>query len=474
MINSATTLKYLLAAGLGLTLVGVIVGTNYFPTNKTNDSDVISHRLDTLQAQLGTLHEEVKKPVETVDLTAINQDFHKLTSLIEQLKNHNETDLNRLINDNRAELTQKLDVLREMVMSLDKKQHPIKYLPSSNLPFKVISIDSIQQVSVATVAYNFKTVPLEKSDQLAGWTVLSIDFGLQRMELENGNKEHVVVRMDVLQDSAFLIPILACHAVHADLTIPGLNQQPLNHFGIEDKTLAKTGLTVNEDALTSEQDINKITLTDTQLHEAKVWGLTSDEEKRYVLLMQNKSKLYYKGLRQTPIDILGLNARNETERNHFAELAARQEAQKVAKNIAWNNAFYKAYNKLFVNVPVIGDFDPSPYSPYAHKPVQLSQGDTLFFFIKEQDSVKTILLMLFDAIEQTPNARLHLMLLDMNDTTIQIWANQHQIPQHLVNGGRITLNHGELSYQSLKVKKSLPLLLLSQNGHSSIVDLGRF
>ncbi len=199
MINRATTLKYLLAAGLGLTLVGVIVGINYFPTNKTNDSDVISHRLDTLQAQLGTLHEEVKKPVETVDLTAINQDFHKLTSLIEQLKNHNETDLNRLINDNRAELTQKLDVLREMVMSLDKKQHPIKYLPVNTLPFKVISIDSIQQVSVATVAYNFKTVPLEKSDQLAGWTVLSIDFGLQHMELENGNKEHVVVKMDVLQ-----------------------------------------------------------------------------------------------------------------------------------------------------------------------------------------------------------------------------------------------------------------------------------
>lgn len=129
---------------------------------------------------------------------------------------------------------------------------------------------------------------------------------------------------------------------------------------------------------------------------------------------------------------------------------------------------------MFVNVPVVGDFDPSPYSPYAHKPVQLSQGDTLYFFIKEQDAVKTILFMLFDAIEQTPNARLHLMLLDMNDTSIQIWANQHQIPQHLVKGGRITLNHGELSYQSLKIKKSLPLLLLSQNGHSSIVDLGRF
>ncbi|WP_133139273.1 hypothetical protein [Legionella genomosp. 1] len=199
MINRATTLKYLLVGGLGLTLAGVIVGINYFPTNKTNDSDVVSHRLDTLQAQLGALHEEVKKPVETVDFAAINQDFHKLISLIEQLKNHDETDINRLINENRAELTQRLDVLREMVTALDKKQHPIKYLPASSLPFRVISIDSIQQVSVASVAYNFKTLPLEKSDQLAGWTVLSIDFGLQRMELENGNKEHVVVKTDVLQ-----------------------------------------------------------------------------------------------------------------------------------------------------------------------------------------------------------------------------------------------------------------------------------
>lgn len=272
-----------------------------------------------------------------------------------------------------------------------------------------------------------------------------------------------------------MLALLACESAHADLNIPGLNQQPLNALAIQDQTLAKTGLTINEDDLTPEQDINKIKLNDSQFHEAKVWGLTIDEEKRYVLLMQNKSKFYYEGLRQTPIDILGLNAKNETERNHFAELAALQEAQKVSKNIAWNNAFYKAYNKLFANVPVVGDFDPSPYSPYAQKPVQLTQGDTLYFFVKEADAAKTILLLLTDAIEQTPDTRLHLMLLGFDDASIQIWANQHQIPQHLVNSGRISLNHGELSYQALKVtKKTSPLLLLSKNGHSSIVDLGRF
>lgn len=279
----------------------------------------------------------------------------------------------------------------------------------------------------------------------------------------------------MLKYSVLMLALLAYEAAYADLNIPGLNQQPLNALAIQDQTLAKTGLTSNEDDLTSEQDFNKINLNESQLHEAKVWGLTPEEEKRYVLLMQNKSKFYYEGLRQTPIDILGLNAKNEKERNHFAELAAMQEAQKVSKNIAWNNAFYKAYNKLFANVSVVGDFDPSPYSPYAHKPVQLAQGDTLYLFLKETDAAKTILLMLIEAIEQTPDTHLHLMLLGFDDVSIQIWANQHQIPQHLVDSGRISLNHGDLNYQALKVtKKTSPLLLLSKNGHSSIVDLGKF
>lgn len=187
--------KYLLAAGLGLVVTCGIVCIKYHSPLKTQNSEAITNRLDTIQAQLGIVHQEVKKPTEAVDLTTINQDFNKLASLIEQLKNNDD----HLINEYRAELAQKLDSLHDMVTALDKKQHPIKYLPVTSLPFKVISIDSIQQISVATVAYNFKTTSLEKSDNLAGWTVINIDFGLQRMELENSNKEHVVVTLDVMQ-----------------------------------------------------------------------------------------------------------------------------------------------------------------------------------------------------------------------------------------------------------------------------------
>ena len=45
-------------------------------------------------------------------------------------------------------------------------------------------------------------MPLEKSDSLAGWTVLSVDFGTQKIELENANKEHVIVALDGVESHA--------------------------------------------------------------------------------------------------------------------------------------------------------------------------------------------------------------------------------------------------------------------------------
>lgn len=279
----------------------------------------------------------------------------------------------------------------------------------------------------------------------------------------------------MLKVSAFALCFLAASIAQAELTIPGISTQPLNPMTTQDQTLARTGLTVNEEDITPAQDINKVQLNEQQIHEAKVWGLSLEEEKRYVLLMQNRSLIYYRGLRQTPLDILGINARNEEERNHFAALAAIQEAQKVAKNIAWNNAFAKAYNQLFVNIPIVGNFNPAPYSPYTHQPIQLIPNDTLHFFVKPTEAVKTILLVLIEAIEKTPNTHLNLYLLGSDDSSIQHWANKQQIPPQLVATGQITLNQGDLNFAALTLnKKATPLLLLSKNGHSSVVDLGRF
>lgn len=156
----------------------------------------INNSLGEIQSQLMSLQHIIKTPTEKTDLSAINQDVNRLETVIHELKTKNDDQLNKLVVESQTQLANKLDAMHTAINSLDKKQHPIKYLDRTALPFNVISIDSIQQVSVASVAYDYKTIPLEKSDVLAGWTVLSVDFGQQTIEFENSSKEHVLIALE--------------------------------------------------------------------------------------------------------------------------------------------------------------------------------------------------------------------------------------------------------------------------------------
>lgn len=268
--------------------------------------------------------------------------------------------------------------------------------------------------------------------------------------------------------AAATLGLVISHSALASILIPSITAPT---FHEADNALAKAGVTDFQDEVVDNKDFE---LSEVQQQEAKIWQLTETEEKRYIQLMKSRSGVYYQGLRMSPIDILGLNARDDAEREHFANLAAKQEAQKVAQNIAWNNAFYQAYNKYFNDVPVVGDFDPSPYSPYAHQPIQLKPGERLYLFVKADDAVKTILMQLVDAVVRTPDTQLNLLFIDMDSDAIQLWANRQQIPLALVNSQQISLNDGKQQYDALTLKnKHTPLLLLSRGKASQVVDMGR-
>ncbi|WP_287007652.1 hypothetical protein [Legionella sp.] len=196
MSSNKVAYKWIAIASVNLAIIGGVVFANRHCLHTVKDTEIIGAALTNIQSQLVSLQREIKEPYEKIDLSAINKDFTKLATLIEQVKTKDESQLKRLINEDRSQLEQKLDVIREVVTSLDKKGHPIKYLPITALPFKVLSIDSIQQVSVASVSYDYKTIPMEKGDTLAGWTVKRVDFGKQCLELENHNKEQVVVNLE--------------------------------------------------------------------------------------------------------------------------------------------------------------------------------------------------------------------------------------------------------------------------------------
>ncbi|STX50938.1 Uncharacterised protein [Legionella busanensis] len=188
--------KYLASLALLVLLVCLsllIKNEGEIITKKINITNII---LNDIQSQLSSIHQELRQPHKTIDLTPLSQNFNALTTKIEQLKISGENQLSQLLTDNRNEVAQQLKDIHQVVNSLDKKENPVHYLPTSALPFKLLSIDSIQQVSVVSVTYDYKTIPLEKGDTLAGWIVTHIDFGKQCVEFENKDKKRVVVNLD--------------------------------------------------------------------------------------------------------------------------------------------------------------------------------------------------------------------------------------------------------------------------------------
>ncbi len=121
----------------------------------------------------------MQQPAIQLDLSPIKTEVSALASLIKHMQHADEASFNALISDTKTELQSKLEAIHDTITSLEEKQHPIKILPASTLPFQVLSIDSLQNLSVATVAYDYKTTALEKGDTLVGWQVTHIDFATQ-------------------------------------------------------------------------------------------------------------------------------------------------------------------------------------------------------------------------------------------------------------------------------------------------------
>lgn len=176
---------------LGLTTVtGALLATH--ETTHAKPAEVISS-LTALQTQLTSLANAINKPSFDVNVDGISQQIAGLSVRLNQLRAVDPEQLNQTINHTETVLSGQLNSIQTTVNHLDEKAMPVKYLKPENLPFNVVSLDSIQQIPVASIAYDFKVIPLEKGDVMAGWTLIQLDYGKQRLEFENAKKERVLI-----------------------------------------------------------------------------------------------------------------------------------------------------------------------------------------------------------------------------------------------------------------------------------------
>lgn len=109
----------------------------------------------------------------------------------------------------------------------------------------------------------------------------------------------------------------------------------------------------------TENTIVQNTITNSPGQSAKEWSLTETEWKKYLTLMQGFSGHYYKQL--SPPEVLGIKAETPEEMQHYAEISAKLEHDKLERELRFNTAFHDAAARLYAVEPLIKPFDYSPF-----------------------------------------------------------------------------------------------------------------
>lgn len=158
---------------------------------------------------------------------------------------------------------------------------------------------------------------------------------------------------------------------------------------------------------------------------AKEWGLTTEEWQRYETLKKGRRGVLSPGL--DPLTMLGIEARSDEERRHFAELAVKQEFQRVEAELAFQREVNVAWTRVFPGVLPIKD-----------TVAEQGKGRQALFVKENCPACDRKLAQLMKL-----NRPLDIYLVDSGgkDEAVRVWAKKHNIPAEKVKSREITLNH---------------------------------
>ncbi|WP_142418307.1 TIGR03759 family integrating conjugative element protein [Citrobacter braakii] len=192
-------------------------------------------------------------------------------------------------------------------------------------------------------------------------------------------------------------------------------------------------LTVSTVALADVEQVNSLVVsTALQALEqqeitqrAKEWGLTTEEWQRYETLKKGQRGVLSPGL--DPLTMLGIEARSDEERRHFAELAVKQEFQRVEAELAFQREVNAAWTRVFPGVLPIKD-----------TVAEQGKGRQALFVKENCPACDRKLAQLMKL-----NRPLDIYLVDSGgkDEAVRGWAKKHNIPAERVTSREITLNH---------------------------------
>jgi integrating conjugative element protein (TIGR03759 family) len=183
-------------------------------------------------------------------------------------------------------------------------------------------------------------------------------------------------------------------------------------------------------------------LSATDLARTRTWGLSETEWQRYRQLLQ--------GIRGSispatisPLEVLGIHARDAVERQRYAEAWARAMHEDADRILAFQRDYDAAMKRLYPNEPLIDIGRLSEMTDKAEAIPVFQATDRLLFFTRPDcppcDALMDRLLKRLDGISGM-DVYLTGVAPD-NDAAVRAWASAHRIDADRVRSRRITLNH---------------------------------
>ncbi len=220
----------------------------------------------------------------------------------------------------------------------------------------------------------------------------------------------------------------------------------------------------NTDVSTSTSVPNR--LTPFELARSRSWGLSETEWRRYKSLMQ--------GIRGSispptisPIEVLGIHARNDDERRRYAERWASVMREDVERILAFQHAYDAAGKRLYPNDQII-DVSRLPGRKENDRDLQ-AEDRVLLFTRPDCATCDALLNTLLKQIDKVAGIDLYITGFEPgDDPAIRRWAVEHGIKADWVHNRRVTLNHEAGVFERLTHGKAeIPYLMRRREGDLS-------
>ena len=171
---------------------------------------------------------------------------------------------------------------------------------------------------------------------------------------------------------------------------------------------------------------------------AELWALSPTEWQRYASLMT--------GIRGTispanisPIEVLGIHARDLVERQKYAERWARLMHDDVERVLAFQHAYDEASRRLFPHEPLIAERAEASASPVGP---DIAENDRVLLFVAPScTACDTALATVLQRLDGIAGLDIYLSAVKTDDVSaVRTWAASHGIPPEQVKRGKVTLN----------------------------------